>query len=356
MSSQSSRPNGPANLGQNVPAKYRCSLGGEWKPLQGFSKRQQKILQDKFKNRSRIDPANTGMICRVHSGEPLKEILCEGPCNEVRVLDDFAKNNRTNGVYICKHCQHWTNVQEPGYAPWAAPKNKLDPLEEMDDFEGRMATEPSEIFDFHTGNDKAITIAYGGTSRTGSDVAGRSLRIEDNTRRVIAPSVSVSSHSTAPMRRAASSVVSDDTITSSLNDLNIGNNKSQAQVKTRAQATEKKIPYNAWDSTGQKHTRNKTPSVVSGSLASVVSQYQKPLETRSSNEVQGEKCGEQSDPFLKNNPFPSTGRSGFGSAPERQSSRRQLTNKEHQQMQRTLPQRRIIMPYQDDDGVDEESD
>lgn len=47
-----------------------------------------------------VSPANTGMKCRDHSGEPRLERRCEGPCNKVKPLSSFSKNNLTNGLTV----------------------------------------------------------------------------------------------------------------------------------------------------------------------------------------------------------------------------------------------------------------
>lgn len=48
----------------------------------------------------KVIPANTGMKCRDHSGEPRLEKRCEGPCNKVKPLSAFSKNNLTNGMTV----------------------------------------------------------------------------------------------------------------------------------------------------------------------------------------------------------------------------------------------------------------
>lgn len=48
----------------------------------------------------KVSPANTGMKCRDHSGEPRLEKRCEGPCNKVKPLAHFSKNNLTNGMTV----------------------------------------------------------------------------------------------------------------------------------------------------------------------------------------------------------------------------------------------------------------
>ncbi|WYZ37307.1 hypothetical protein EsH8_II_000813 [Colletotrichum jinshuiense] len=328
MSASTSRPNG-----------YRCKVGGEWKPWTSFSKKQQNIVQGKLSRRVRIDPGNTGMTCRVHSGEPVKEIQCEGPCDQIRGLDDFSKNSRSNGVYICKFCQHWVNTQEPGYAPWAGPNTQLDPLEEMDDFENRLPTEPSEIFDFHNNNDRPfapITGTAGLDAADDDELGALSLRLAglntSNTgRKITAPCLD--NESVVSTRRDTGSIISHST-----NMRNLGPNVWFSQAEIARDQTDRRIKYNAWDSNGQQHEIIKSPTVQSG---------------RSSPLTDAIVGGSNS--HAKNNTHGKRPASGGPWAGDRTADRRQLSQQEHRELQKNMPQRKQIVPYGDlDDGDDDE--
>ncbi|GKT57096.1 STC1 domain protein [Colletotrichum tofieldiae] len=281
MSTMAPRPNGhtsfylrlliditsPNNEGQKLPEKFRCKTGGEWKPWSSFSKKQQKLVQDKLSRRVRIDAANTGMVCRIHSGEPVKEIQCEGPCNRILVLDKFSKNNRTNGVNICKACQHWVNTQEPGYAPWAGPNTYLDPLEEMDDFETRLPVDPSDIFDLH--DDRPLAPITGTDGLTGleddeTDVPSLKLAGLDisRTRRNIVPP-RLDTESVASTRQTTGSITSKTTAQSSSEDLG-KTSLWLSQAKIAQAQPSGRVTYNAWDSNGRQYQMSKTPTVQSG--------------------------------------------------------------------------------------------
>lgn len=80
--------------------RYRCSVGGEWKPGSNFSRKNLNALEAKVQRGQRVTPATTGMVCRDHSGEPKLELRCEGPCNKVKTLSDFSKSSRTNNVNV----------------------------------------------------------------------------------------------------------------------------------------------------------------------------------------------------------------------------------------------------------------
>ncbi|KAF6844689.1 stc1 domain protein [Colletotrichum musicola] len=370
MSSLASRPNGPVNDGQKLPDRFRCGLGGEWKPFSGFSKRQQKLVTDKLGRRVRIDAANTGMICRIHSGEPVKEIRCEGPCDMIRILEEFSKNNRVNGNYICKQCQHWTNTQEPGYAPWAAPEAQLDPLEHEDARNtNHLPTEPSDIFDFGsdiprplapvTGADVLSTVGSGepgGPSLRDSDINSirPAVRRNDSSR--------LGTGSIDSSRLASGSVVSDDTNMSRLGELSgpmAGMWLSNASV---AQQHTSSIKYNAWDSEGRKHAMNKTPTVQSGKASTMMDSLASGSNMRevgSNNRNEG-RVGHGAfiqETVTRTTQTRTTQTHGFGSAPERQGDRKQLTEKEHRDRQKSLlPNRQAIMPDLEDGFDDDDSE
>ncbi|OLN92089.1 hypothetical protein CCHL11_01563 [Colletotrichum chlorophyti] len=328
MSAYASRPNGPRNEGQKLPDKFRCKIGLEWKPWTSFSKKQQKLVTDKLARGVRIDAERTGMVCRQHSGEPVKEIQCEGPCSKVRPLDDFSKNNRSNGVYMCKLCQHWTNTQEPGYAPWAGPNTSLDPLEAKDDFERRLPTEPSDIFDFHDENEKPLApitgtdglIDLNGTEIDIPRIAG--LSISDVGRHIGTPSFGA--ESMASSRRFAGSIVSDSTNASQTGEINPTNYFFGQTGPGKNQAS-RRIQYNAWDSTGQQYQVTKSPTVQSGrSSPSMLAAASARSHTESI--VRGGGTSSQSR---------------FGGRKERQADRKQLSEGEHRALQRNVPQRTI---------------
>ncbi|KZL79874.1 hypothetical protein CI238_02335 [Colletotrichum incanum] len=351
------RPNGRHNDGQKPPEKFRCKVGGEWKPWSSFSKKQQKLVQDKLNRRARIDAANTGMVCRIHSGEPVKEIQCEGPCNQVLVLDKFSKNNRTNGVNICKACQHWINTQEPGYAPWASPNTGLDPLEEMDDFETRLPTEPSDIFDLHddrplapiTGTDGLTDLEKDETDVPSLKSAG--LDISRARQNIVPPRLDT--ESVASARQMTGSVTSETTTQPFQEDLG-ETSLWLSQAKIAQAQTSVRVTYNAWDSNGRQYQLSKTPTIQSGP-SSVISSIAGASNSRSQalGNNRPETVSNSRPQKSANTRKPVTGGTWAGG---RQADRKQLTEKEHRELQRNMPQRQIIVPYDndDDDSDDDE--
>ncbi|TDZ23259.1 hypothetical protein C8034_v009380 [Colletotrichum sidae] len=345
------RSNGPRNFGQKIPERFQCKVGGEWKPWSGFSKRQQKLVQDKLSKNQRIDPTRTGMVCRIHSGEPVKEIQCEGPCNLVRPLDDYSKNNRTNGVFICKPCQHWTNSQEPGYAPVAAPQNMRDPFEEADDFDNRLPTEPSDIFDFSQEDGKPVKPPIEGYSSRYAGLGGPSSGPATGRSQVARRS----DENTISTQRTTASVLSENNDPSLLGE-------SMANMWLSSTHERETIEHNAWDNTGRRYVQNKAPTTASGRGSSVAGSAL-PESTAS----RGVRPGMNHAPRRLNTnlgaaqqdrPIMTGGRSGFGTAAERQNDRKPVSKQEQRDLQRGLPPRAppVYMAYQDDDGEDETSD
>ncbi|OBR05963.1 hypothetical protein CH63R_10083 [Colletotrichum higginsianum IMI 349063] len=346
MSAITPRPNGsPHNPGQKLPEKFRCKTGGEWKPLSSFSNKQQKLVLDKLGRRVRIDAANTGMNCRFHSGEPVKELQCEGPCSQILVLDQFSKNNRTNGVNICKACQHWINTQEPGYAPWAGPHTDLDPIEQMGDFEARMPAEPSDIVEFHDNRPLAPITGTDGLTALDNDETGlpslgmAGLHIGHARRGLFAPRLDTKSISTPQTTES----VSSQAMTESMG----ATEWWFTQSGLARDQTGGRVIYNAWDSTGQKHELCKTPTVQS-EQSSMMNSIAEASNSRSPNATD---IRSQKTAIAKT---PTTG--GGTWAGNRQADRKQLSEKEHRELQRNMPQRQAIVPYGDysDDSDDDE--
>ncbi|RKU44719.1 hypothetical protein DL546_006967 [Coniochaeta pulveracea] len=107
-----------------VPAKIRCDIGKEWKNSSEFSKNK---LVD-YANRARlggyVTPANSGISCRVHTGEPGLKRQCMGPCGKILPLSLFSKNTRVRGINWCNECTEWQLANEPGWSPYPTPDSR----------------------------------------------------------------------------------------------------------------------------------------------------------------------------------------------------------------------------------------
>ncbi|KAL7941048.1 Stc1 domain-containing protein [Trichoderma barbatum] len=96
--------------------RFRCKVGGEWKPLDEFSKNQQRFIQTNLAGRCRIDAANSNMTCREHSSGQRTEMTCE-LCGLVKPLSEFSGSTKRSGNIHCKRCTAWMETQEPEVVP-----------------------------------------------------------------------------------------------------------------------------------------------------------------------------------------------------------------------------------------------
>ncbi|CAM1509481.1 Fc.00g032200.m01.CDS01 [Cosmosporella sp. VM-42] len=99
-----------------VPTRFRCKVGGEWKPIDAFSNSQRRFIQRQIDSRQAVNAAHSGMTCREHAAGSRAEIRCER-CQLIKHIDDFSKNARRNEVYECMRCVAWTETQEPNVTP-----------------------------------------------------------------------------------------------------------------------------------------------------------------------------------------------------------------------------------------------
>ncbi|UKZ96171.1 uncharacterized protein TrAFT101_010971 [Trichoderma asperellum] len=100
----------------SIPVKYRCKVGGEWKPLDAFSKNQQRFIQFQIDRRHPIDAANSGMTCKEHTSGQRTEMTCE-LCGLVKPLSEFSGNSKRHESAHCKRCTAWMETQEPEVVP-----------------------------------------------------------------------------------------------------------------------------------------------------------------------------------------------------------------------------------------------
>ncbi|KAM0261024.1 hypothetical protein ACHAQJ_002463 [Trichoderma viride] len=100
----------------SIPTRFRCKVGGEWKPLDAFSKNQHRFIQFQIDGRRRIDAANSGMTCREHTSGQRTEMTCV-LCGLVKPLDEFSGSSKKNESAHCKRCTAWVETQEPEVIP-----------------------------------------------------------------------------------------------------------------------------------------------------------------------------------------------------------------------------------------------
>ncbi|KAH6688589.1 hypothetical protein F5X68DRAFT_275426 [Plectosphaerella plurivora] len=122
----------PKTGGPIGPVLYRCSLGGEMKPIGAYSDNQKKKVGFGIR---KIDPGHSKMVCREHAPTGATSYKCEGYCHRILPLSMFSKNTRRDGEYVCVTCREWLD-SEPDSAK-AAEKIRAALEEEADEWDKR---------------------------------------------------------------------------------------------------------------------------------------------------------------------------------------------------------------------------
>ncbi|PHH59435.1 hypothetical protein CDD81_3195 [Ophiocordyceps australis] len=109
---------GMNSSGKNValPARIRCKLGREWKPLEEFSNTQRRAAQYLLSSGKRFDAANSGMTCRQHSAPAAIELRCD-VCGISKQQEEFSKSSRRLDDPVCIRCTAWDGIQEHDVVP-----------------------------------------------------------------------------------------------------------------------------------------------------------------------------------------------------------------------------------------------
>ncbi|KAK9778808.1 hypothetical protein SCAR479_04431 [Seiridium cardinale] len=128
-----------------LPDKFRCAVGGEWRSNDQFSKNQLAKWYNKKRSRNDgITPANIGITCRIHSGEPATTLKCNGPCGLWKSREHFSTSQRRNNLRWCVLCVQWRAQQDYDSIPVAAPNEANDAIDER---EGMATVEECVTFD-----------------------------------------------------------------------------------------------------------------------------------------------------------------------------------------------------------------
>ncbi|KAG5946210.1 hypothetical protein E4U59_004265 [Claviceps monticola] len=140
------RKRGNARVSQTpLPIRYRCKVGGEWKPIQAFSTTQQRLLERQISARDTVDAENSGMTCQEHSTGTLTELRC-ALCQLDKPYTDFSKMMRKSEDSMCKRCTAWTETQEPGVVPAPLETGNCTHEEEEDIRQGTTPHMPDDFF------------------------------------------------------------------------------------------------------------------------------------------------------------------------------------------------------------------
>ncbi|UNI16086.1 hypothetical protein JDV02_002558 [Purpureocillium takamizusanense] len=99
-------------------ARFKCKVGGEWRPITEFSKNQRKLIEHQIGRGGRVDTTNSGMTCRHHTSSTVRELRCE-LCQLIKPEDEFSTNSKKSEDNLCRRCVAWGETQEPEVTPFA---------------------------------------------------------------------------------------------------------------------------------------------------------------------------------------------------------------------------------------------
>lgn len=121
-------------------------MGAHWQVRERFSNNQKAKYQNALR-RSRLpfnnkDLKALNMVCQVHSGQPVVEFKCHGPCSLYKHRDKFSKSQRRNKLRVsllllihpsetnasiqwCLECVAWRSQFDIGDVPVAHPNEDL---------------------------------------------------------------------------------------------------------------------------------------------------------------------------------------------------------------------------------------
>ncbi|KAH7145707.1 hypothetical protein B0J13DRAFT_325377 [Dactylonectria estremocensis] len=282
----------------STATRYRCKVGGEWKPLDAFSGNQQKLIQ-----RGNPNPAHSGMTCRDHTSKCRTEARCE-VCLLIKPKDQFSKSSLKGDEYVCKRCIAWTETQEPSVTPHPLETGHISAEEvHVDVWQQKNFGDNAEFF-ADDGLPKApITDLgtlglhdldlYGEKDKMGSETLSRLLDSGNPRGKSIADTASVSGESTttskatlpphlairstpsvsAPKSIAGASTTTKDSSASSglpphlrnraTRDSYAGSVSTATTVRKDREERDasRRIPFNAWGPNGKQYQGIKDPTV-----------------------------------------------------------------------------------------------
>ncbi|KAK8130232.1 hypothetical protein PG999_002612 [Apiospora kogelbergensis] len=112
-----------------LPKKLWCHTAEHWEVQEKFSKNQKAIFHNALR-RARQPLNNPAikalkMVCQLHSGQPVTEFKCHGPCSLFKHRDKFSKSQRRNKLRWCIECCEWRKRIDFDEVPVAHPNEDL---------------------------------------------------------------------------------------------------------------------------------------------------------------------------------------------------------------------------------------
>lgn len=88
----------------HLSIRFTCRVCGKDKAPASYSKTQlQKWFNKKRNDRyNAVTPHNVGLTCKDHASDQ-REIRCHGPCDRLKVVDHFSKNQRNEPEPVSKY-------------------------------------------------------------------------------------------------------------------------------------------------------------------------------------------------------------------------------------------------------------
>ncbi|KAK4077803.1 uncharacterized protein Triagg1_3497 [Trichoderma aggressivum f. europaeum] len=229
------------------PTRFRCKVGGEWKPLDEFSKNQQRLVSNSTGG-YRINAANSGMTCREHSAGQRTEMTCE-LCGLVKPLSAFSGNTKRNGSI----------APVTGYSSLGLEDGEVASIIE--------GSAPSEYSASETSSSRALPPHLRGS--IGQD---RSSLASSTDGRNASNKSSFAQHLPPHLRPLVQQGLSLDASSDYAGNSEYGENPSSISTATTAREArfEKKarrVSFNAWDPSGIQHRGFKSESSAMGTSA-----------------------------------------------------------------------------------------
>ncbi|KAI0513201.1 hypothetical protein F5B22DRAFT_278590 [Xylaria bambusicola] len=112
--------------GESLPRTFTCRQCGQKKPPAAFSQSQIQKWRNKKRNDryNTVTPENAELVCKDHAFDQ-RELRCHGPCDRIKIVDHFSKNQRNNTEPWCIDCTEWKQSFDGNELPTAMPNAPL---------------------------------------------------------------------------------------------------------------------------------------------------------------------------------------------------------------------------------------